>query len=87
VPEIDKSLVWGFDRPHRIGSICKEPCGQCGAFRIARGANNEWLDSVPPMLILGVATCEDHMASNRRRGGPGTKWTYPYFYFVYGWLF
>ena len=81
--DFDKSLVWGFDLPHPVGALCGPDCKICG-IRIMKGAKGEPLSECPPLLILGLATWEDHAASNRRRGGLGRSGpsTYKYYYFV-----
>lgn len=30
-PDLESALVYAFKRPHRIGSICRPPCIQCGS--------------------------------------------------------
>jgi len=81
MPEIDNPLVWGFPRPHRVGSVCAEPCEQCGGpTKMVDPFGNFMPDS--PLYILGEATVEDHIASNRRRGGNGQSLNSGYHYFV-----
>ncbi len=78
-------LVWGFDQPHRVGSVCGPGCEQCahtGETR-TKGPNEELLPNIP-LFIEADATFEDWKQSNLARGGPGrqSRETVRYYYFV-----
>ncbi len=71
-------MVWAFKKPHRVGSVCRTPCQQCGPgdWTITHGTNGEDLPSDIPFYIVAPATEEQWLAD----GGAGRGWQH--FYFV-----
>ncbi len=78
VPETVKpieGLVWSFDKPHQIGSVCRYPCEHCGeragfaSSLSMHGVNGE---DVPrtPLYIRAPATPEQWRQCVIRDGGP-----------------
>jgi len=80
-PIATDALVWGFNRPHEVGTVCGEFCDQCGGRTIQTGVNGALLPYAR-LLIVAPATAEDWQRSNRRRGGTGLGGNWPYHYFV-----
>ena len=77
----DDELVFGFDRPHRPGTVCGCYCEQCGR-GLSTGANGEPLPETA-FLILEEATRADWERSVRQNGGdPFGQEDARYYYFV-----
>jgi hypothetical protein len=78
-------LVFGFDKPHRPGTICGFHCEQCGGQQTwATGINGEKLPEDQALFIVAEATEEDWRQSVKAHGG---RWQEPtahgtLFYFV-----
>jgi hypothetical protein len=79
----NRPLVWGFDTPHPVGSICGRGCIHCGRPILSYNQYGEIipLESMPALLITGIATREDWRESNIARGGGGFR-LQSYYYFV-----
>lgn len=70
---VKTDLVLSFEKPHRIGSVCRHPCAQCdpsgtAPFLGTWGVNGETLPP-QPLLIVAEATKEDWVRSIRSAGG------------------
>lgn len=57
----DAPLVFGFARRHRVGSICGDPCEQCGGK--TRMVMTGRLVESAPLFIVREATWEEYVAS------------------------
>jgi hypothetical protein len=85
-PDLKNALVYGFETPHKIGSICGYPCPQCGDI-----GNGHWVvtnalgEEIPasPLMILAEATQEQWEQCVIAEGGlQSSPATLSYFYFV-----
>ena len=81
-------LVWCFDRPHRVGSVCGETCEQCGVsdrIIIQTNADAEILPPTP-LLIIANATEEQWresvLAYMKKKATKELCHQGDYFYFV-----
>ena len=87
-PRLDPEppLVFGFGRPHRPGSICGNPCEQCGGkTMVTLAATKLEGRQVPAFLIVREATHQEYVDSVLARGGKKFQLTKPgerYFYVV-----
>lgn len=62
-------LVWGFERPHRLASVCGPgPCQQCNPGTVSTGVDGILINEPPPFFIVAEATKEDWRASAAARG-------------------
>ncbi len=86
-PQAAKPLIICFDHPHRVGSICIQPCEQCrespddlGGFHLTE------YTAVPvqPMQILGEAPYAEYLAQLKESGTtlPPAPRGSGYFYYV-----
>ena len=76
-------LVWGFNRPHRVGSLCGNPCEQCGHAKVMTGPGNIGRLAVPlPLLIVREATFEEYAASVISNGGRSRDLSRDRFFYV-----
>jgi hypothetical protein len=84
VENTNRPLVWGFVMPHPVGSICGRGCIHCGRPCLSFNQYGEIIppESMPALLITGIATREDWRESNIARGGSALSGDYPYYYFV-----
>lgn len=77
--------VFGFHRPHRVGSICGPGCQQCGVATSMYNAEGEKVPRIP-VFILRPATHAEYIASVIHGGGDPTDCPEPscdlYFYAV-----
>src|SRR5882724_706696 len=59
--EPPSDLVWGFNMPHVIGSVCSFPCGQCGTLERPGALYGPTGEDIPQtaIKIVAPATIED----------------------------
>jgi len=68
--------IFGFDAEHRIGSICRVPCPQCGDYDTEdkqprmMDENGREVEFIQPLLIVRKATKEEWIAACLRAGTP-----------------
>jgi hypothetical protein len=79
---IESGLVFRFQKPHKVGTICGFPCSQCGGDdAIALDASGKRLPRVP-FFIAGEATEDDWRKSVIANGGVGHHEPGRHYYFV-----
>lgn len=65
-------LVYGFDRPHRPGTVCWKACEQCGLDRVmfmtGIGPDAEHIE-IQPLRIVREASRDEYVASCVANGG------------------
>lgn len=64
-------LVYGFNKKHRVGSVCTKPCEQCGlkTMQIMTGLGDGDVINPIPLFIVREATYEEYVESVRANGG------------------
>ncbi len=66
------TLVYGLAKPHRIGSVCGNPCEQCGGGMLQMtGPGAMGLIEPIPLFILREATHQEYVASAKEHGSVG----------------
>ena len=87
IPASAPILVYGLKRPHRVGSICGNPCEQCGGDSTVMtfpGMPAKYVDATAPLFIVREATHEEYVASCEALSGsvrgalakPGERYFY-----------
>ncbi len=80
--KIHPRMVFRFDKPHRVGSICGANCATCGACAVVVGLGGRLLPSETPFFILAKARRKDWEQSVKAQGGNTEGVGGDYYYFV-----
>lgn len=86
LPLPDGAIIYGFQYPHRVGSVCSPPCAQCHEtpenLLPATGLHGADITG-QAFFIARQATYEDFVQDVRKRGGdPAPPWLAEYCYVV-----
>ncbi len=74
--------VFGFDTPHKLGTVCGNPCEQCDFEpMVLTGADCKPLPPIP-LFIIREATEQEWADEVRTGGGLPYKGTARWFYWV-----
>lgn len=69
LPDQDTPLVYGFSKPHQVGTVCGNPCKQCGGDMAVMTAAGPTPIEPVPLYIVREATWEEYVVSVVANGG------------------
>ncbi len=76
----EEEMVFAFDLPHKIGSICGPGCKQCGRKWTTNATGTLIPDN--PFFILRKATANEWLNSTKRRGNTNPAIPYGAHFYV-----